>query len=80
MANSKVGLITTVDNPYNPDTNWEEWHQWDETHGYHTLERMAKLRPIPAGKTSQYAEEMYDEAAAELITMFPNLYVIVPQT
>lgn len=80
MANSKVGLITTVDNPYNPDTNWDEWLHWDESHGYHTLERMVRLRPIPAGKTAQFSEEMYDEAAAILVSLFPKLYIIVPQT
>lgn len=73
------GLITTMDNPYNPATNWDEWYHWDESHGYHTLERMVRMKPVPAGKTPQFAEEMYDEAARELIAMFPRLYTLVPE-
>ena len=29
-------MLTTVDNPYNPATQFEEWREFDEAAGYHT--------------------------------------------
>ena len=31
--------ITTVDNPYDPFEEWDEWYLFDKTKGYHTCER-----------------------------------------
>lgn len=41
-------MLTTVDNPYDPFTQWELWFAWDERAGYHTaglLARIAKVSP-----------------------------------
>ena len=38
-------LLTTVDNPFNPFTQFEEWLQFDMSNGYNTLsflDRVAK--------------------------------------
>jgi hypothetical protein len=31
-----VYMLTTVDNPYNPFTEWDEWYAFDARQGYHT--------------------------------------------
>lgn len=39
-------MLTTVDNPYDPFTQWDEWFAWDQAAGYHTpglLARVARL-------------------------------------
>jgi hypothetical protein len=39
-------MLTTVDNPFNPFTEFDEWLVFDEGHGYYTnglLARVAKL-------------------------------------
>jgi hypothetical protein len=39
-------MLTTVDNPFDPFTQFEEWMVWDERAGYYTLsylDRIAKL-------------------------------------
>jgi len=39
-------MLTTVDNPYDPFTQWNEWFAWDQNAGYHTpglLDRIARL-------------------------------------
>jgi hypothetical protein len=41
-------MLTTVDNPYDPFTQWDLWFSWDEHAGYHTsglLARIAKVSP-----------------------------------
>jgi len=41
---SVIYMVTTVDNPYNPFTEWDEWYAFDASKGYHTpglLDRIA---------------------------------------
>jgi len=36
-------MLTTVDNPYDPFTQWDEWFQWDQRAGYHTPGLLARV-------------------------------------
>ena len=36
-------MLSTVDNPYDPRTSWDEWFAYDTTHGYHTCGLVARL-------------------------------------
>lgn len=36
-------MLTTVDNPYNPFTHFDEWNAWDQMSGYHTLSFLARI-------------------------------------
>jgi hypothetical protein len=38
-----VHMLTTVDNPYNPFTQFDEWYQFDESSGYFTTQYLARL-------------------------------------
>jgi hypothetical protein len=41
-------MLTTVDNPFDPFTQWDEWVNYDEAAGYFTnslLARIARLSP-----------------------------------
>lgn len=40
MADS---MLTTIDNPFNPFTQWDEWYQYDEDAGYHTSSFLARV-------------------------------------
>lgn len=35
--------LTTVDNPFDPITEFMEWYTWDTTKGYHTLAYQARV-------------------------------------
>lgn len=45
--------ITTVDNPYDPSTNFEEWLNYDRIKGYNTCERLASLNKTSERNTEQ---------------------------
>lgn len=32
----KLPMLTTVDNPWNPGTHWDEWFAYDTLKGYNT--------------------------------------------
>lgn len=36
-------MLTTIDNPYNPWTQFDEWYAWDEQAGYHTSGFLARI-------------------------------------
>lgn len=36
-------MLSTVDNPYDPRTSWNEWFAFDTAHGYHTCGLLARL-------------------------------------
>jgi hypothetical protein len=39
----KERMLTTVDNPYNPFTQWDEWYVYDTMMGYHTMAFLARI-------------------------------------
>jgi len=36
-------MLTTVDNPFDPFTQWDEWYAWDRSSGYNTVEFLARV-------------------------------------
>lgn len=38
-----VSMLTTVDNPFDPFTQFEEWFSFDATAGYHTPSFLARI-------------------------------------
>jgi hypothetical protein len=43
---SKEIMVTTVDNPYNPFEQFDEWLVYDKVKGYNTTERLAVVAPL----------------------------------
>lgn len=45
MANMDVveTMLTTVNNPHNPFTEYDEWYAFDERMGYHTTQFLARI-------------------------------------
>ena len=36
-------MLTTIDNPFSPFTHFDEWRNYDETHGYYTCAYLARI-------------------------------------
>jgi hypothetical protein len=36
-------MLTTVDNPWNPHTHYDEWYAYDQAHGYDTPGFLARI-------------------------------------
>lgn len=36
-------MLTTIDNPYDPFDQFDDWFSYDERHGYHTCNYLARI-------------------------------------
>lgn len=50
-------MLSTVDNPYDPRTSWDEWFAFDTSHGYGTCGLVARL----CTSTGSLSEELENE-------------------
>ena len=54
-------MLTTIDNPFNPFTQFDEWFAFDESKGYHTCSYLSRIT-----KGSYELSEVDDALAQEL--------------
>lgn len=40
-------MLTTMDNPFNPKENYDQWRNWDIANHYHTESLLARVVEIP---------------------------------
>lgn len=43
MSTEEDVMLTTTDNPWNPFTHWDEWREYDESSGWHTLALLGRV-------------------------------------
>jgi hypothetical protein len=67
-----VHMLTTIDNPYDPFTQFDEWLQFDQSSGYFTIEYLARLtrtsHDLSEADESIAIENAIDEIVTENIT------------
>ena len=56
MADSDI-MLTTVDNPWNPFTQFDEWNEYDESSGYYTLALLGRVT-ISSDELSETDQEL----------------------
>lgn len=54
-------VLTTVDNPFNPKTEYLQWYRWDHENGYDTEAYVARL------VADEIDIEVDDEFALEMV-------------
>lgn len=69
MSDTVEHMLTTVDNPWNPFTNFDEWRAFDESSGYHTSAFLARIvrssEALSEDQQSQAIEDAIDEIVRE---------------
>ena len=71
-------MLSTVDNPYNPFSHWDEWYQYDIEHGYDTCGLLARLMPDTSKLTEREEELAIDSTIDSIVNDFPlNIYIKV---
>lgn len=59
-------MLTTLDNPHNPFTAFDDWYTWDTRQGHHTLAFLARIT-ITSNDLSEADQDAAIEAAIEEI-------------
>lgn len=70
--------ITTIDNPYNPFTDYDNWLNFDIEKGYYTCNKLARLSNITDDMTDKELIEEELRAIDRLIEIDPlDIYIKV---
>lgn len=64
-------MLTTIDNPYNPFTHWDEWYVYDTQMGYNTCSYLARVTTTFDDMTEKEESEAIDDAIDEIIRINP---------
>lgn len=74
-------MLTTIDNPYNPFTQYDEWYAYDRYLGHHTPEYLARVAIVSDGLSPLDQELAIDDAIAEIVALnFNGLYARVTKS
>lgn len=65
-------MLTTVDNPFNPLTDWDDWYNYDESKGYYTSEYLARITKTSDDLGEQEQDQAMEEAIDEIIELNPD--------
>ena len=68
MATSEEFMLSTIDNPYNPFTHYDEWLVYDETSGYYSNSLLARI-VVSSDELSEADQSLDYEKAIDEIMM-----------
>lgn len=71
MEKNEDFMITTIDNPYNPFEDFENWYLYDIEKGYFTCESLARLINEDKLFTDKQKDEETNRAIDRLIQIDP---------
>lgn len=74
-------MLTTVDNPFDPFTQFDEWLTWDVNHGYNTASYLDRIAKVSDELSDVDQELAINQAIDEIVELNPNgMYRKVSQT
>ena len=59
--------LTTFDNPYNPFTEFDKWHEFDMSHGYCSNSYLDRIANTSDSLTDEQNEEEIERAIDEIL-------------
>ena len=62
-------MLTTVDNPFDPFTQWDEWKRFDEDMKYYTCEYLARIAKTSDDLSDADNESAIEDAINEIVSL-----------
>lgn len=66
-----MAMLTTIDNPYDPNIQYDEWLAYDELMGYYTNAYLARVCITSDDLSDADQEQAADDAMDEIIRENP---------
>jgi hypothetical protein len=60
-------MLTTIDNPHDPFTNYDEWYEYDRNAGYHTPSFLARIAVVSDEVSDEDQANAIEEAVDEIV-------------
>jgi len=60
-------MLTTVDNPFNPFTQWDDWYVFDTQKGYNTSSFLARIVKSSHELSDPDQESIIEQAMDEIV-------------
>lgn len=60
-------MLTTIDNPFDPFTQFDDWYLFDEQKGYHTCQFLAKISNASTEMSESDYEYWNEQAIDEIV-------------
>lgn len=71
-------MLTTIDNPYNPFTHWDEWLKFDRDQDYYTNEYLARVADTDVSMSNEENDRATRAAMVDIVKYNPTkLWVLV---
>ena len=61
--------ITTIDNPFDPFDQFDDWKRFDEDHGYYTCNYLARIAETSSGLSDDEYRDAVNRAVKEVYDM-----------
>ncbi len=65
-------MLTTIDNPFSPFTQWDEWKRYDEDKKYYTCSYLARIAKTSDDLSEADYNKAIDDAIEEIISLNIN--------
>lgn len=62
-----ASMLTTIDNPFDPFTQFDAWFQFDEEKGYHTCQFLAQIARTSSDMSEKDYENEVERAIDEIV-------------
>ena len=62
-------MLTTIDNPFNPFTNFDDWYAFDTSNGYITCDYLVRICNSSEIFTEEEENQAINEAIDEIVKM-----------
>ncbi|HOU67183.1 MAG TPA: hypothetical protein PKW49_01195 [Paludibacteraceae bacterium] len=62
-------MLTTIDNPYDPFVEYDNWLDFDRSKGYYTNEYLARIAVTSPSLSDQEMSDAIEEAIDEIVEL-----------
>lgn len=62
-------MVTTIDNPYDYFTQFDEWYAYDISHGYDTCGYLARIANVASDMSEEVENRIINDAVDEICRM-----------